>query len=510
MNIGFVRDKINLLLNSGFDEKENGIAFIAKVRMFNQVCIIGIITLVILGSSALSKNYLIIGLYDFIFAAFLTFIIYYLRVSHKYNVLSTLSVIITGVLFFYLYVTGGVDNTGHLWYYTFPLFSFFIIDSKKASYAAIILLILALIYFFFQDNFPRLVKYSPNLILRFVPSYLVVFIFSYIFEKTRERTYKIVSDKNKELSNTVDRLEKNEKELKKLHEELEQKVVERTSELKDTNKQLVSEIELKNKAMKVAESAVKMKTEFLAQVSHEIRTPVNSILSYTQLLKTETLDKIPEELKFCFDMINNGGHRLIRTVDLILNMSEVQTGTYEAKKENSDIIKDIIKPLVGEFQSAAKTKGLELSFQNELEGEESIFEIDVYTVTQIIANLIDNAIKYTDKGSIKIIAYKSVEGLYSVEIQDTGIGISKKFQETLFEPFTQEEQGYTRKFEGNGLGMALVKEYCNINKIKISVQSEKGNGSTFKLIFPKKKIFENKEPISEQVSINKIKTADVK
>ena len=165
--------------------------------------------------------------------------------------------------------------------------------------------------------------------IRFVPSYLVVFLYSYIFERTKEKTYNIVHSKNDELSETINKLETNEKELKKLQEELEQRVAERTTELFNTNEQLVEEVKLKNKATIAAESAAKMKTEFLAQMSHEIRTPINSILSYAQLLKEETIDKVPEDLKFSFDMINNGGQRLIRTIDLILNMSELQTGTYE-------------------------------------------------------------------------------------------------------------------------------------------------------------------------------------
>ncbi|MEE9431996.1 MAG: HAMP domain-containing sensor histidine kinase, partial [Melioribacteraceae bacterium] len=248
------------------------------------------------------------------------------------------------------------------------------------------------------------------------------------------------------------------------------------------------EVELKIKATKTAESAIKMKTEFLAQMSHEIRTPVNSILSYTQLLKDEVIDKVPEDLRFSFDMINNGGRRLIRTIDLILNVSELQTGTYEPIIEKTDIVTNIVKPLVGEFQSTANVKDLDLIFFNRLETDEAIIKVDIYTVTQIVANLIDNAIKYTAEGSIEVVAYKTKENLFCVDIQDTGIGISEKFQETLFEAFTQEEQGYTRKFEGNGLGMALVKEYCKINNIQISVNSVKGEGSTFTITFPETQV----------------------
>ncbi|MDX1700471.1 MAG: ATP-binding protein, partial [Melioribacteraceae bacterium] len=235
-------------------------------------------------------------------------------------------------------------------------------------------------------------------------------------------------------------------------------------------------------AKEKAEAAVKIKTQFLAQMSHEIRTPINSILSYAQLLKEEMFNTIPDDLKISFDMINSGGRRLIRTVDLILNMSELQTGTYEPIYERCDIVK-ILEQLVGEFKTSAESKELDLIFLNRLDKSESILAADIYTITQIFANLIDNAIKYTHQGSIEVVAYKNYEKLICVDVQDTGIGMSKKFQEVLFEAFSQEEQGYTRKFDGNGLGMSLVKEYCKINKAIISVDSEKGKGSNFTVAF---------------------------
>jgi signal transduction histidine kinase len=97
--------------------------------------------------------------------------------------------------------------------------------------------------------------------------------------------------------------------------------------------------------------------------------------------------------------------------------------------------------------------------------------------------LIDNAIKYTKKGKVEIVLGKNKTGNIIVEVKDTGIGISKEFLSRIFEPFAQEEQGYNRSFEGNGLGLALVKNYCNINNVLIEVESEKSLGSTFRIYF---------------------------
>jgi len=278
---------------------------------------------------------------------------------------------------------------------------------------------------------------------------------------------------SKSFNSMVDRIETSNEELETINKDLEFRVEERTKEL--------------SASMEKAESAVRMKTEFLAQMSHEIRTPINSIMSYSQLLKDEVIDLVPEELRFSFDMINNGGRRLIRTVDLILNMSELQTGSYEVIVEKFDVT-NVLRGLVGEFQTAANSKNLDLIYLNRLDEEQSFIHADIYTITQIFANLIDNSVKYTNEGSIEVISYLDEELKLCMDVQDTGIGISKKFQKELFEAFTQEEQGYTRKFDGNGLGMALVKEYCKLNNAKISVKSEKDKGSTFTVVFPEAKL----------------------
>ena len=108
---------------------------------------------------------------------------------------------------------------------------------------------------------------------------------------------------------------------------------------------------------------------------------------------------------------------------------------------------------------------------------------DEYSIHQIFSNLIDNAVKYTASGSVIIELRKDKDNKIEVEVKDTGIGISEDYLQNLFLPFSQEEQGYTRKFDGNGLGLALVKKYCELNNIGISVSSKKGTGTSFTLIF---------------------------
>ena len=235
------------------------------------------------------------------------------------------------------------------------------------------------------------------------------------------------------------------------------------------------------KAKEKAEESDKLKTEFLAQMSHEIRTPINVLLGYIEYLDDLYGEpKVPEAVD-CFDGINIASHRIIRTIDLVLNAAELQTGTYQAKFIKIDLDTEILHKLYKERFLSASQRGLELVYNCEL-NDPKIFADD-YSTTQIFVNLIDNAIKYTRKGKIEILLTKNRNGNIVVEIKDTGIGIAKEFLPRLFDAFAQEEQGYTRSFEGNGLGLALVKRYCEINNALLEVESEKNVGSTFRVIF---------------------------
>ncbi len=235
------------------------------------------------------------------------------------------------------------------------------------------------------------------------------------------------------------------------------------------------------RAKEKAEESDKLKSDFLAQMSHEIRTPINTILSFTSLLKMELEDSLPIELADTFKMIENGGKRLIRTIDLLLNMSQVQTGSYEPKITKIDMCHDVMKPLVSEFRVIADNRGIELIVNKQT--EETFINVDKYTVTQVFSNLLDNALKYTHEGSVKLSIERVNNKKLRIKVEDTGIGISEEYLPNLFSPFSQEMTGYTRKFEGNGLGLALVKKYCELNNASISVESKKNVGSTFEVVF---------------------------
>lgn len=233
------------------------------------------------------------------------------------------------------------------------------------------------------------------------------------------------------------------------------------------------------KALERAEQSDKLKTAFLAQMSHEIRTPLNVILTSIPLFE----DLIPEgddEMKVILDSVKSAGKRLHRTIDMILNMSSVQSGNYKPHYESFSLSDDL-KKLSDEFRSLSEDKGLTLNFTN-LAGS-TFITADRYTVNQIFQNLIGNAIKYTQKGFVDIILREQPNKKLKVEVRDTGIGMSKEYLQNIFTPFSQEHSGHKREYEGNGLGLALVKKYAEINHAEIHVESEKGKGSVFSVVF---------------------------
>ncbi|PKL84303.1 MAG: hypothetical protein CVV24_00395 [Ignavibacteriae bacterium HGW-Ignavibacteriae-3] len=234
-------------------------------------------------------------------------------------------------------------------------------------------------------------------------------------------------------------------------------------------------------AKEEAEKASRLKSEFLAQMSHEIRSPLNVVVGFTQLLRDELQGTIPEDISESFKGIDTAGQRIIRTVEMILNMSELQTGMYESTRVYFDLVEDSLRKIYSEYEIAARKKGLLISLS--VKASDTHLYADLFSTGQIFVNLLDNAIKYTHTGDILITVDRDDKDNLTVSIADTGIGISEEYLPKLFDPFTQEEQGYSRKYEGSGLGMALVKRYCQINNIDIEVDSAKGVGTKYLLHF---------------------------
>ncbi len=164
-------------------------------------------------------------------------------------------------------------------------------------------------------------------------------------------------------------------------------------------------------------------------------------------------------------------------------MSEIQIGSYKYNPKSLPLHSALIAPSLLAHQQSALKKGLSFKYENNLSGGEKTVYVDEYTFAVVIDNLLNNAVKFTEKGNITLLLENGGD-FSNVIIRDTGIGIESSFLERIFDPFVQEDEGYTRRYEGTGLGLAIVKSYCDLNKINIDVASSKGKGTEFILRIP--------------------------
>jgi signal transduction histidine kinase len=184
-------------------------------------------------------------------------------------------------------------------------------------------------------------------------------------------------------------------------------------------------------------------------------------------------------MKQYFDIIQDGGDRLMKTVHGVLDISQLETGNINLNPEIVDL-KIVLSNIITSLESRADEKLLGLKFETRI--RKSTLKIDSYCATQALENLIDNAIKYTEKGGVTIKLQRKGKKLV-VTVTDTGIGMSKKFMRRMFDPFTQESEGYSKKYQGVGIGLSLTKRYLEKINAELQVESEKGKGSTFTVIF---------------------------
>lgn len=240
-----------------------------------------------------------------------------------------------------------------------------------------------------------------------------------------------------------------------------------------------AELKIKE-ALKKAEDSEKIKSYFLAQMSHEIRSPLTAVLGFNSIIKEKLVNKIDDDMEFAFYAIDKSGRRLTRTIDQLLYMSQFQTESYEPKIETTNLTHALIN-VISEYKPEANLKNIGLTFDNKI-GDAYVYA-DKYGLAQIFDSLIDNAVKYTSKGSVKVVLNKNENNKLYVSIADTGIGMSEEFVSNLFRPFTQERMGYNRPFEGNGLGLALSKKFADISNAEIFVKSTKDVGSEFTIVF---------------------------
>jgi PAS domain S-box-containing protein len=217
---------------------------------------------------------------------------------------------------------------------------------------------------------------------------------------------------------------------------------------------------------------------FLDNVSHEVRTPLNSILGFAGLI-AESISADPEQRQFV-EAIQRAGKRLVDTIDRVLDVSKIEAENFVTRPEWLDVA-EVLETVVAEVRPAAEAKGLVLTCSIEAGATTTWF--DRYCLARALWNLLDNAVKFTPMGSIAVRLFESSTELLSLEVWDTGIGMDPEVLPNLFEPFSRRSVGYTRPFQGTGLGMAATLDYLRLNGAELGVESRKGQGSTFTIRF---------------------------
>ena len=258
--------------------------------------------------------------------------------------------------------------------------------------------------------------------------------------------------------------------------------VQRSSQMvkmeQETNKEL-------NRLRMVAESANAAKSTFLNNMSHDIRTPMNAIIGFTNIALKHSP---PPEIKSCLDKISDSSEHLLALINDVLDISRIESGKIKFVPEAVDIteVSDSVLTIMDGYLSNRN-----ITFKTELTEPKTPFVLtDAVRVREVLVNILGNAVKFTQDGGTITFAVSYLPGIddrhvnVRYRISDTGIGMSEEFVDHIFDEFSQEEHGARTQYQGTGLGMAITKRYVDLMGGTISVESKKGVGSTFIVEFP--------------------------
>jgi signal transduction histidine kinase len=242
------------------------------------------------------------------------------------------------------------------------------------------------------------------------------------------------------------------------------------------------QLEESQKLLNEAREYDRIKTEFLANISHEFRTPLNVILSSVQMLKLKTNQTYQDlNIKKYIDYIQQNCYRLLRLVNNLIDITKIDADFYEIRLQNYNIIA-LIKDITMSVVEYAKNKGIKVYFN--ANAEEKIIACDPDKIERIILNLLSNAIKFTPNGGSIWVDISDCSDSVTINVRDTGIGIPEDKQEAIFQRFQQVDKSLRKQQEGSGIGLSLVKALVEKHGGRISLKSKLGSGSEFTITLP--------------------------
>ncbi|HPJ46496.1 MAG TPA: PAS domain S-box protein [Tenuifilaceae bacterium] len=281
---------------------------------------------------------------------------------------------------------------------------------------------------------------------------------------------------NEELTEINTKLRASEVRLKEQNEEylaLNEELTESNERIKTINQQL-------DEARKKAEQSDSLKSAFLANMSHEIRTPMNAIIGFSNILTRPNLS--PEKQKHFAKVINASCNQLLTIINDVLDISKIETGQVSIVKSSINV-NSLLRSVQSLFLYNATNKKNKLQLQLSLPDNLCIFETDETKLSQILSNLVSNAIKFTNNGIIEV-GYDMKNSTIEFYVNDTGIGIAEEHHQTIFDRFRQVDMSESRNYGGTGLGLAISKAFVELLGGKIWVTSEVGVGSSFRFTLP--------------------------
>jgi signal transduction histidine kinase len=255
--------------------------------------------------------------------------------------------------------------------------------------------------------------------------------------------------------------------LRDLNSSLEQRVEERTAELQ--------------KANAIAQESVRLKSEFMATMSHELRTPLNAILGFSSILINGMAGTIDEEATHMVKRVESNSHRLLALINDVLDLAKIEAGRMELVSEPIHV-HNMVNRWRGEMGVLGEKKGLgfETSIGDDI--PETIYG-DADRITQIVSNLLSNAFKFTERGSVRLEVNREADYLI-IQVSDTGIGIPPHAINYIFDEFRQVDGSSTRVYGGSGLGLSIVRNMCRVMGGSIKAASVLGKGSIFTATLP--------------------------
>jgi len=439
----------NSATTAGLKNRED-LDLLRKIRLLNLLAITAITILIIMSVVVFFEGKAYLSVINMTGATIFYLLRLALKKTGNYSKASFEGMILCFVFLLYFYISGGNEETGHVWSFILPILASFLMGSKHGLIISLIYIIVVIASGFFNFHFQA--DYTFAFRIRFAFSLFTLSLLSFYISFLSENNIKKHSNTNLHLKKVV-------------------------TGLKQTELQLIESKEN-------AEESNRSKSEFLRNMSHELRTPLNHIIGFSQLMQ----DGIPgpinsKQIEYLGDILDSSSH-LLSLINDLLDIARIESGKVVMSPEAVDLQK-ILKETLEIYQAKANNKKLQIILNSGKIPETII--ADKRKIIQILYNLLSNAVKFSNEEGLIILATNidNTKNELIISIKDTGIGIEEKNMKLIFDSFGQVEYDVTRKFEGTGLGLALTKNLVELHGGRIWVESEGlGKGSTFIFTLP--------------------------